>query len=341
MRLSSKGIKKTGGGQRSTAEAELEKLRGHHDIIDHILEYRAFQKLLSTYIDNLPELLGEDGRLHATFLQHGTTTGRMSSRDPNLQNIPIKSAEGRAIREAFVATEGYELVALDYSQIELRCAAILSGDEKLVDIFANSRDVHTEVAAQVFDVSRDAVDKEMRRKAKVINFGILYGMGVNALKVNLGSSQEEARQFLNEYFDTFPQLTDYIERVKLDAARSGYTETLFGRRRYFQGLTSSVPYIRAGAERMAVNAPIQGTSADIIKIAMKSVEDYLEDEGLRGDAHLLLQVHDELIYEITQKKAKRVGEEIRERMENVLADRTVSIPLTVEMSRGPNWGTLT
>ena len=203
MKLSTKGIKKTGGGQISTAESELEKLRGQHEIIDSIFHYRGLQKLLSTYIDNIPKLLGKDGKLHATFLQYGTTTGRMSSQNPNLQNIPIKNEEGREIRKAFVASKGYELVALDYSQVELRVAAILSGDEKFIDVFKNGRDVHTEVAAEVFGVSRDEVDKEMRRKAKVINFGILYGMGVNALRANLGSTQAEARQYLDEYFEKF------------------------------------------------------------------------------------------------------------------------------------------
>lgn len=340
LALSTKGIKKTGGGSISTAESELEKLRGQHEIIEHILEYRAFQKLLSTYIDNIPDMLGDDGRLHTTFLQHGTTTGRMSSQNPNLQNIPIKSAEGRAIREAFVASDGCKLVALDYSQIELRCAAILSGDEKLIDVFANERDVHTEVAIELFDVPRDEVDKEMRRKAKVVNFGILYGMGVNALKANLGGTRQEAQTYLDDYFATFSQLAEYIGRVKRDASERGYTETLFGRRRYFQGLTSSVPYIRAAAERMAVNAPIQGTSADITKLALIQTDEYLQSGGLQADVFPLLQVHDELIFEITDSKVDEVSAEIKRIMESVLENKDVPVPLEVGVSVGVHWGEL-
>ena len=340
LHLSTKGIKKTSGGQYSTAEAELEKLRGQHEIVDHIFEYRALQKLLSTYIDNLPKLVKKDGRLHAEFLQYGTTTGRMSSQNPNLQNIPIKTEEGRAIREAFIATNDFELVALDYSQVELRVAALLSGDQLLIDVFKNNRDVHTEVASRVFGVERDDVDKEMRRKAKVINFGILYGMGVNALKQNLGSTQEEARTYLDEYFEKFPQLAEYIEKVKREAARHGYTETLFGRRRYFQGLNSHVPYIRAAAERMAVNAPIQGTSADIIKKAMIEIDRYIEKENLRDDVYLLLQVHDELIFEIHKDVVDNVVPRIQGYMEGVLSEKGIDIPLIVDVLRGSNWGNL-
>ena len=340
MKLSTKGIKKTSSGQYSTAEPQLEKLKGQREIIDHIFIYRGLQKLLSTYIDNLPNLLGKDGRLHADFLQYGTTTGRMSSQNPNLQNIPVKSEEGRVIREAFIATKGFELVALDYSQVELRVAAILSGDEKLIDVFKSNRDVHTEVASHVFGVKRDDVDKEMRRKAKVINFGILYGMGVNALKQNLGSSQSEARTYLDEYFIKFPQLAEYIEKVKREAGRSGYTETFFGRRRYFQGLNSSIPYIRAGAERMAINAPIQGTSADIVKIAMGRINDYLEKEKLGKDVRLLLQVHDELIFEIKKDSVEEVLPKIQKYMEEVLFDRGIDVPLTVDVKCGSNWGSL-
>lgn len=340
LHLSTKGIKKTSGGQYSTAESELEKLRGQHEIVDHIFEYRALQKLLSTYIDNLPKLVKKDGRLHAEFLQYGTTTGRMSSQNPNLQNIPIKTEEGRAIREAFIATKDFELVALDYSQVELRVAALLSGDQLLIDVFKNNRDVHTEVASRVFGVERDDVDKEMRRKAKVINFGILYGMGVNALKQNLGSTQEEARTYLDEYFEKFPQLAEYIEKVKREAARNGYTETLFGRRRYFQGLNSHVPYIRAAAERMAVNAPIQGTSADIIKKAMIEIDRYIEKEKLHDNVYLLLQVHDELIFEIHKDMVDNVIPRIQGYMEGVLSEKGFDIPLIVDVLRGSNWGNL-
>ncbi|HWU24687.1 MAG TPA: DNA polymerase, partial [Candidatus Paceibacterota bacterium] len=273
------GGKKTSTGQRSTKESELEKLRDVHPIINDILEYRQVQKLLGTYIESIPSLIDADGRLHAQFLQSGTVTGRMASANPNLQNIPIRSDRGRAIRDAFKAPEGYTLLGLDYSQIELRLAAILSGDERLIDIFKSGRDVHQEVAAAVFKVPADQVDREMRRRAKIINFGILYGMGVNALKAQLGTSTSEAHQFYEDYFNTFSTLAEYLERTKGVARRQGFTETLFGRRREFSGLKSPLPYVRAQAERMAINAPIQGTQADIIKLAMVEITRMLEREG--------------------------------------------------------------
>ncbi|PIR83214.1 hypothetical protein COU19_01725 [Candidatus Kaiserbacteria bacterium CG10_big_fil_rev_8_21_14_0_10_56_12] len=333
--------KKTAGGQRSTRESELEKIRTEHPIVNEILEYRELKKLLSTYIDNLPPLLGEDGRLHAEFLQLGAATGRMASQNPNLQNIPLHSVRGQAIRHAFIATPGYTLVALDYSQIELRIAAILSRDEKLCDIFKKGRDVHTEVAAQVFGVPPEAVDGEMRRRAKVINFGVLYGMGVNALRAQLGSTTAEAHQFLENYFATFTTLAEYLERTKGFARKHGYTETLFGRRRQFPEMKSSLPYVRAQAERMAINAPIQGTNADIVKLAMVNVAQKLRDEGAESDAHLLLQVHDELVYEIREDRADDLGGEIKHIMEVSLGDNEAhGVPLTAVLKSGKDWGAM-
>lgn len=343
MGLTAKGLKKTTGGARSTRESELEKLRDAHPMIPLLFEYRELQKLLSTYIDTIPTLVDKDGRLHAHFLQAGTTTGRMSSQGPNLQNIPTKTELGRAIRKAFIAEKGFVLAALDYSQIELRIAAFLSGDEKLIEIFKNGEDVHTAVASEVFEVPKEKVDKEMRRKAKVINFGILYGMGVNALRTNLGEGTEraEAQKFYNDYFEKFKGLAIYLDKVKAEAKRNGYTETFFGRRRYFEGIDSKVPFIRAMAERMAINAPIQGTSADIIKIAMKRVEDYLISQGLDKDAYLILQVHDELVYEIKKEKAEKVVEEIKKIMENVIDPKDISgIKCLVGFAVGDNWGDL-
>jgi DNA polymerase-1 len=330
--------KKTATGQRSTRESELEKLRGQHPIIADILLYRELQKLLSTYIDNLPGMV-VDGRLHATFVQAGTTTGRMSSQNPNLQNIPIKSDLGRRIRRAFVASDGFQLVALDYSQVELRIAAFLSGDEKLIEIFKKGGDVHAAVAATVFGVPPELVDAEMRRRAKVINFGILYGMGVNALQQNLETSRAEAQQFLNDYFKNFSGLAHYMERTKADAARRGYTETLFGRRRYFEGIRSTLPYIRAQAERMAINAPAQGTQADVIKIAMVRIDEFLKREQLERDAYLVLQVHDELVYEVRTEKLEVIGMEAKRIMESVLTiEETKGVPIIADASCGPNWG---
>ncbi|HEY4500756.1 MAG TPA: DNA polymerase [Candidatus Paceibacterota bacterium] len=336
-------MKKTAGGQRSTRESELEKMREMHPIISDILEYRELKKLLSTYIDNLPLMLGADNRLHAEFLQTGTTTGRMSSQNPNLQNIPMRSERGRAIRRAFVASDGFKLIALDYSQIELRIAAILSDDKKLCEIFKSGRDVHTEVAMQVFHVAPDKVDAEMRRRAKIINFGILYGMGVNALRAQLGSTTAEAHKYLEDYFSTFKTLSDYLEKTKGFARKHGYTETLFGRRRQFPEMKSSLPYVRAQAERMAINAPIQGTSADIIKLAMSRADEMIGEEDARGDAYLLLQVHDELVYEIRTERAELLGAKIKEIMESVLNGALPvgrEIPIVATMKMGPDWGSM-
>jgi len=335
MGLSVKGLKKTGGGARSTRVSELEKLKGVHPIINEIMEYREYQKLLSTYIDNIPGMVNSNGRLHADFIQSGTTTGRMSSANPNLQNIPIRSEAGRAIRTAFVAEKGFKLVAFDYSQIELRIGAFLSKDKKLIEIFKKGEDVHTGVASVMFDIEPDKVNKEMRRQAKIINFGILYGMGVNALKDNLGSSREEAQSFLNNYFEKFSGLYDYLEKVKKETRQRGYTETYFGRRRYFPGIKSSIPYIKAMAERMATNAPIQGTQSDIIKIAMPKIDKWLIKEGYEKDAYLLLQIHDELIYEIKESLVEKISPKVKEIMELVLV---TEVPFVVNTSVGGNWG---
>lgn len=331
--------KKTAGGQRSTKESELEKIRDEHPIVAEILEYRELKKLLGTYIENLPEMLDKEGRLHAEFLQTGAVTGRMASQNPGLQNIPIHSERGRAIRDAFIAPKGFELVALDYSQIELRLAAILSGDEKLCEIFRSGRDVHREVAARVFHVEPEAVDIEMRRRAKVINFGILYGMGINALKAQLGTTTAETHAFYEEYFGQFKALAEYLETTKGFARKHGYTETLFGRRRQFPEMKSPLPYVRAQAERMAINAPIQGTQADIIKLAMVRVDEMLEKEKAKEDAHLLLQVHDELVYEIRENRVKELALRIQEIMESVFDGKDIhGVPILAVPKSGPNWG---
>lgn len=333
--------KKTAGGQRSTRESELEKIKDEHPIVADILEYRELKKLLGTYIENLPLMLDNEDRLHAEFLQTGAVTGRMASQNPGLQNIPMRTERGRAIRHAFVASPGFTLVGLDYSQIELRIAAILSGDEKLCTIFKNGRDVHQEVAAQVFGVAPEKVDAEMRRRAKIINFGILYGMGVNALRAQLDSTTAEAHQFLENYFSTFKTLSEYLETTKGFARKHGYTETLFGRRRQFPEMKSTLPYVRAQAERMAINAPIQGTQADIIKLAMVRVNDMLQKENASTDAHLLLQVHDELVYEIRTARASVLGEKIKAIMESVLsADQTRGVPIIATMKSGTDWGSM-
>ncbi len=344
MEISTKGLKKTATGARSTRESELEKLRAENEIVDFILEYRELQKLLSTYIDVFGPMMGDDGRLHTTFVQTGTTTGRLSSKDPNLQNIPIRTERGRKIRDAFVAAEGYTLLACDYSQIELRIAAMLSGDKALIEIFQSGGDIHTAVAARMFGIEEDQVDKEMRRKAKTINFGILYGMGVTSLHKGLGKdtvTRAEAQAFLDSYFATFGRLAAYLEETKQFARDNGYTETLFGRRRHFRDITSKVPFLRAAAERMAINAPIQGTQADLTKLAMVKVSEWIDKEGVDHDVRLLLQIHDELILEVKTEKVAEVAKDIKTIMESILTDKqTLLVPVIADASAGPDWGSL-
>ena len=339
LQLAEKRQKKTPTGALSTKESELEKLRDKHPIIALILEYRELAKLLSTYIDAIPPLLDKNSRLHSTFIQAGTTTGRMASQLPNLQNIPNKTVLGRAIRHAFVAEDGFKLVSFDYSQIELRIAAILSRDRKLIEIFKNGEDVHAGVAMHIFKVPKDLVDKSMRTRAKTINFGILYGMGVNALKTNLGVERKEAQEFYDKYFQTFAGLATYLDKIKAEAGQKGYTETLFGRRRYFEGLKSPLPYVRAQVERMAINAPIQGTQADLIKIAMKRIDEYIKSEKHEDDIRLILQVHDELVYEVKDSLVNEAVKLFKQLMETVLPeDKTFSVPIIAEVSAGDNWG---
>jgi DNA polymerase-1 len=343
--LSIKGIKKSAGGAISTRESELEKLRDLHPIIGEILKHRELQKLLSTYIDTIPAQVGLDGRLHAHFIQAGTTTGRFSSNNPNLQNIPIKTERGKNIRNAFVAPDGYVLASFDYSQIELRVAALLSQDSYFLKAFNEGRDIHSAVAMKVFGVEEENVTHDMRRRAKVINFGILYGMGVNALKENLGTDRKDAQIFYDNYFAQFPTIAGYLESIKNFAKQNGYTETLFGRKRYFPGIKSPLPFIRAMAERMATNAPIQGTAtADIIKIGMKKADDALRNAGFIKEVRLVLQVHDELVYEIKKDKTKEAIKIIEDAMKNAIPDEFLEgkgkVPLLVSAVLGKNWGEL-
>ena len=343
LRLKPKNQKKTEGGQRSTKESELEKMREMHPIIPSLLRYRGLQKLVSTYVDALPAQVSPDGRIRTTFLQTGSVTGRMASKNPGLQNIPIRTEESRSIRRGFVASPGYVMVGIDYSQIELRIAAIMSRDANLVDIFKRGEDVHTGVAVRVFGVKADEVTNEMRRKAKVINFGILYGMGVNALRANLGADtkREEAQEFFNAYFNTFTRLAEYLEETKEFARKHGCTETMFGRRRYFPGITSKAPFIRAQAERMAINAPIQGTAADVMRVAMNRVYKYLSEENKLDDVRILLQVHDELVFEIKDDLVDKVVPKLIDIMEGVLADKeNLGVPIKVDVATGQNWADL-
>lgn len=334
--------KKNASGSFSTKVAVLEELQEDNPIIKEILAYRELQKLLSTYIDVIPGKTRPDKRLHARFIQNGTTTGRFSSSDPNLQNLPIKTELGRKIRDGFIASRGHKLSAFDYSQIELRVAAILSGDKKMTQIFKDRKDIHAGVASFVFGVPLDQVDAEMRRKAKVINFGIIYGMGVTALRKNLGGTREEAQTFYNNYFNQFSGVRDYLDKVKVFAERNLYVETLFGRRRYFPNIRSRLPFLKNMAERTATNAPIQGTAADIIKLAIRFVSEDLIREKLADKVHLILQIHDELVFEIEEEVLEQANKIIQNAMEQVLfrsyLQQETDIPLLVHFNSGDNLG---
>jgi DNA polymerase-1 len=318
-------------GKRSTSAAVLEALREAHPIVEKILQYRELTKLKSTYIDPLPDLIHpRTGRLHTRFNQTATATGRLSSSDPNLQNIPVRTPLGQRIRRAFIAEEGWLLVALDYSQIELRVLAHLSGDENLIRVFQEGRDIHTETASWMFGVPREAVDPLMRRAAKTINFGVLYGMSAHRLSQELAIPYEEAQAFIERYFQSFPKVRAWIEKTLEEGRRRGYVETLFGRRRYVPDLQARVKSVREAAERMAFNMPVQGTAADLMKLAMVKLFPRLEEMGAR----MLLQVHDELVLEAPKERAEAVARLAKEVMEGVYP---LAVPLEVEVGIGEDW----
>ena len=342
-KLGIKTKKKTSGGKLSTNIAVLEELEEEYEIVREIIKHRELAKLLSTYIDPMPKMVAEDGRLHAKFQQAGSATGRFSSTEPNLQNLPIKSELGKNIRNGFVAAKGHKLLALDYSQIELRVVALLSKDVNMTEIFKNGKDIHAGVASRVFGVPIDKVDAEMRRKAKVINFGIIYGMGVSSLRKNLGGTREEAQTFYDNYFRQFSGVKEYMDGVKEFAKKHGYTETLFGRKRHFPNINSRIPFLKAMAERTAINAPVQGTAtADIIKLALRFAHEDLEKAGLIDKAHLILQIHDELVYEVEESVLDKAAKIIEGAMEGVLERSFLhyktDIPLIVHYGSGNNLG---
>lgn len=334
-------IKKTGAGARSTKESELDKMADLHPIIPKILEHREYSKLLSTYIDVILTMAKEDKehRIHPEFIQIGAVTGRMASTNPSVQNIPIKTDLGRAIRSSFVSENGYDFVSIDYSQIELRIATILSGDKTMGEIFKNGEDIHTAVAKQVYKLdSLNQVTADMRRHAKAINFGILYGMGVQALKKSIGVTEGEAQEFYMAYYATFKELANYLQNCKIEAERNGFTKTLFGRRRYFPELKSNIPFIKASGERMAINAPIQGTNADMIKLAMVQIDSYISKNKLEEDVKMLAPIHDEILFEVKKGKDK-VTKDIQDIMENVLETWgiKVDVPIVTNVKIGDRW----
>lgn len=327
-------LKKTGKGQASTAEEVLAKLaEDDYPLPKVLMQYRSMSKLKSTYTDRLPEQINpRTGRVHTSYHQAVAATGRLSSSDPNLQNIPVRTAEGRRIRQAFVAPKGYKLLAADYSQIELRIMAHLSKDEGLLNAFRDDLDVHTATAAEVFKVELAEVTSNQRRSAKAINFGLIYGMGAQKLGKDIGVDTKTAKAYIDVYFARYPGVREYMDRTRAQAADQGYVETLFGRRLYLPEINSNKPQERAGAERTAINAPMQGTAADIIKKAMVKVDNWLTASGL--DAKVILQVHDELVLEVREDLVAEVSAKIREHMSDAAK---LDVPLVVDVGVGDNW----
>ena len=330
LQLPTAGIKKGKTGY-STGQKELDKLRGQHPIIELIERYRELTKLISTYIEALPKLMAADGRIHTTFNQDVTSTGRLSSTNPNLQNIPVRTELGRKIRQAFVPSDGKVFVGADYSQFELRLAAVLAGDEKLIEDFNSDVDIHAKTAAETYGISIDEVSKSQRRAAKVINFGVLYGMSPHGLAAATGMSFTEAKKFIDHYFEVRKPIRQYLDKILTQAREQGFVETYFGRRRPTPDVKSSNFMVRSSAERAAMNMPIQGTEADLMKLAMIRLEDKLS-----GLADAILQVHDSILVECKPEDVQKVSEIMKAEMEGVCPE--LPIKLKVDVGTGANWG---
>ena len=315
--------------KRTTKESVLVSMKDSHEIIPLVLEYRHFEKLVTTYIDAFLQVLDEKDRIHTRLLQNGTTTGRLSSRSPNLQNVPNE------IRKLFIPEKGSKLFSFDYSQIELRVVAMLAGEELLIDGFKNGRDIHSEVGMKVF--KKDKISKQERDFVKRINFGIIYGAGARSLAESLEISLKEAQEFLDEYKKSFPKIFEYLESVKREAKITGYIETAFGRRRNILGIDSKLDFVRAQAERVAINAPVQGTGADVIKLAMVKIDKWLREEKLEDDIKMLLQIHDELLFEIKDDKVDYAINKIKELMESIsFSEGKNNVKFTVDTKE--SWG---
>mgnify|MGYP000901303403 FL=1 len=328
-----KPLKKTPGGAPSTSEEVLEELALDYPLPKVILQYRGLAKLKSTYTDKLPLMINpKTGRVHTSYHQAVTATGRLSSTDPNLQNIPVRNEEGRRIRQAFIAPKDYVIVSADYSQIELRIMAHLSRDKGLLKAFAEGQDIHRATAAEVFGLPLDSVSNEQRRSAKAINFGLIYGMSAFGLSRQLNIPRKESQKYMDLYFERYPGVLEYMERTRAQAKENGYVETLDGRRLYLPDIKASNAARRAGAERAAINAPMQGTAADIIKRAMIAVDAWLQQEKPR--VRMIMQVHDELVFEVHKEDIEAVTKKIHELMES---STQLDVPLLVEVGSGPNW----
>lgn len=323
--------KKTKSGYSTNADV-LESLMDKHPIVPLIVEYRTLTKLNSTYVDGLLKLIHPDGRVHSVFKQTETRTGRISSTEPNMQNIPVRKEIGRNMRKFFVAEDGYTLLDADYSQIELRVLASVCGDKNMQEAFSEGRDIHTSTAAQVFDIPEDFVTPEMRSAAKAVNFGIIYGIGAFSLSKDIGVTVAEAKRYIKNYLDNYPKVSEFMDKTVDDGIKNGYVTTLFGRRRYIPELSASNKVLQAFGKRAAMNAPIQGAAADIIKIAMVRVYKKLREEDL--DARLILQVHDELIIEAAEKDKDRAEKILKDEMENAVK---LAVPMTVDVNSGRSW----
>jgi DNA polymerase-1 len=324
---------KTPTGQPSTNEEALEGLASQHELPRLILDYRTLAKLRSTYTEKLPAAVNpRTGRVHTSYHQAVAATGRLSSNDPNLQNIPVRTEEGRRIRQAFVAPPGFKILAADYSQIELRIMAHLSGDAGLMAAFRGNQDVHRATAAEVFGVAPDAVDANQRRAAKAINFGLMYGMSPWGLARQLGIERSEANAYVKRYFERYPGVQAFMQATRDQAHRDGFVETLFGRRLYLTEIHSRNQGLRAGAERAAINAPMQGTAADIIKRAMIAVDAWLTPQ--QRTARMIMQVHDELVFEVRADAVEPISDGVRERM---MQAADLAVPLIVDIGVGDNW----
>ena len=334
LKISPAGLGKTKTGL-STAADELEKIKNVHKIVPKILDYRELYKLKSTYLDALPKLLGADGRVHTSFNQIRTATGRLSSFDPNLQNIPVRTDLGKKIRTAFVAEKNFTLLKADYSQIELRLVASLANDPAMIKSFLNQEDIHTRTAANINEIKLTEVTPEQRRAAKAVNFGIIYGMGANALAAQEGITYQKAHEFIDKYFELHKKIKQYLENTKELALKFGYVETIFGRRRYLPDIASGVPGIRAAAERAAINHPVQGSCADLIKLAM--IEIFAGLPKISSESKMILQVHDELVFEVPSADVSKVAKFVKEKMEKIY---TLRVPIEVEIKNGENWGNM-